>query len=364
MTINDSPLDNDPLISIAEEVPAFSDQEAISIVRERYGLDVTVHSLISERDQNFQLFTAEGQRYVLKIAGRAEPRDVTEFQIEALIHIAGFVAVHGTPINAPEVLETVDGKSLTVIGEPGGEHVARVVSYVDGEPIGDRQPTAALCRNMGVYLAHLGYALRGFEHPGCDQNLLWDVQQALGLRKLLQHIPDNSARLNVERALDDFEQFALPGFTAVRKQVIHSDFNPDNILTDPAQPDIVVGVIDFGDMLTAPLVADVAIAAAYAQPQDGNPLALMAEFLAAYHSVTPLTRHEIDMLFELVKARLCASIVLRYWRASFRERGDPYLEKLLGNKSSEEAFLSRLATIPRENAIQVFRQVCASEDQR
>ena len=247
---------------------------------------------------------------------------------------------------------------------PTGDHIARVVSYVDGEPIGDRQPTAGLCRNMGVYLAHLGNALRDFEHPGCHQKLLWDLQQTLGLRELLLHIPGELFRQEVVRALDDFEKFALPVFRTARRQVIHSDFNPDNVLVDSRQSDIVVGVIDFGDMLEAPLIADVAIGAAYAEPKNGDPLTLIAEFLAGYHSVTGLEQHEIDILFELVKARLCTSIVLRYWRATFREAGDPYLEKLLAGGSSSEAFLSSLAATPREYAIQTFRQVCASEDQR
>jgi len=354
----------DPLALIAEDVPQFRDEEAISIVRERYGLDVSVRSLVSERDQNFQLLTSDGRQFVLKIANTAEPREVTDFQVKALIHIADFVAENGTPISAPEVLMTHGGESQTLLDTPKGQHVARVVSYVEGEPIGDRSPTAGLCRNMGVYLANLGNALRDFEHAGCNQKLLWDLQQALGLRELLVHVPHGSLRQNVVGALDDFETFALPVMRRARRQIIHSDFNPDNILADPNRPDVVVGVIDFGDMLEAPLIADVAIGAAYAHPQNGDPLSLIAGFLAGYHSVTRLEQHEIDILFELVKARLCTSIVLLYWRASFRAEGDPYLEKLMAGGSSSEAFLATLTAIPRENAIQTFRQVCASEDQR
>jgi len=350
----------DPLAVIAEDTPAFSDDEAISVARDRYGLDVSVRSLVSERDQNFHLWASDGQQYVLKIANLTELREVTDFQIKGLIHIADHVATHGTPINVPIVLDTLDGASHTMLSATGGEHVARIVSFVDGVPIGDRQPTAKLCRNMGTYLAHLGIALRDFEHSGSSQVLLWDLQQALSLRDLLEHIPKESVRQNVTEALNGFEEFALPNFSEVRRQVIHGDFNPDNVLTDPALPDEVVGVIDFGDMLVAPLVADVAIGVSYAQPPDGDPLALIAEFLAAYHGVTPLTLHEIDMLFELLKARICASIAILCWRASFREAGDPYLEMILSSDSCAEHFLAQLMAIPREHAIQTFRQVCAS----
>lgn len=353
---------SNPFEAISQSTPTFSDEVAVATARERYGLDVSVRSLVSERDQNFHMLTTDGRQFVLKIANVAEPKEVTDFQIQALIHIASYVTSHGSPISTPEILTTLDGKSHTVLDAPDGQHVARVVSYVEGLPIAERQPSARLCRNMAIYLAHLGKALRDFEHSSSNQTLLWDLQQALALRDLIHHIPTKSDRCNVGQALDDFEEFALPHFAEVRRQVIHSDFNPDNVLTDARNPDVVVGVIDFGDMVTAPLIADVAIGTSYARPRDGNPLALIAEFVAGYHSVTPLTLQEIDLVFDLVKARLCASIAILHWRKSFREPGDPYLEKSLADDFCAEKFLAEMMTIPRENAIQIFRQVCASEE--
>jgi len=354
--------DEDPLAAIAEETPAFRDDEAITLARDHYGLNVRVRSLVSERDQNFHLQVDDGREYVLKIANASELRQVTDFQIEALIHVANYVQEHGTPIEAPAVLRTLDGASQVIVSGLHGEHVARVVSYVAGVPIEDRIPSAKLCRSMGAYLANLGNALRDFNHPGSEQSLLWDLQQALRLRDLLEFIPTDSVKRNVVAALNDFEKFALPEFPLLRRQVIHSDFNPDNILTDVADPDTVAGVIDFGDMLMAPLVADVAIGASYARPKDGDPLALIAEFIVGYHRVTPLVQREIDILFELIKARLCASIAILYWRASFRDPDDPYLEKLLNSESFAEHYLAQLAGIPRQNAMQIFRQVCVSAD--
>jgi Ser/Thr protein kinase RdoA (MazF antagonist) len=356
--------EKDPLAAIAEETPAFADDQAVAVALDCYGLQVSVRSLVSERDQNFHLLSSDGGEYVLKIANLSESREVTDFQIKALVHIAQQVKRREMPIRTPVIINTVDGASHVLMNGAGGEHVARVVSYLDGMPLGSRVPSERLCRNMGAYLAHLGAALRDFSHAGSEQSLLWDVQQALHLRDLLEFIPTDSVRRDVANALNDFEEFALPEFPLLRRQVIHNDFNPDNILTNATDPDVVAGVIDFGDMLLAPLVADVAIGASYARPRNGDLLALIAEFLRGYHRVTPLDRREVDMLFELIKARLCASIAILYWRASFRDPGDPYLEKLLNAESFAEHYLAQLANVPRENARQVFRQVCASEDQR
>lgn len=350
----------DPQTSIAEKTPTLSNANAIALVRKHYGLDVSVQPLVSERDQNFEMRSSDGQRYVLKIASSAEVRDVTFFQIGALLHIAKFAEKYNSPVNAPEVVLTRRGETHTIIDVNGRSHVARVVSYVDGLPVGERAPSPLLCRNMGSYLAHLGQALRNFKHPGSQQSLLWDVQQALQLRDLVSYIPKDDVRADINRSLDDFERFAWPELPTLRRQVIHSDFNPDNVLTSAKEPDAVAGVIDFGDMLEAPLIADLAIAASYLRPVEGDPLALIAECIAGYSGVTPLQPAELAILFELIRARLCASIVILYWRASFRDATDPYLGKLLDAESFAETFLARLNLLPRANVRQTFEQVCAS----
>lgn len=350
----------DPLAAIAAVTPAFSDEKAIEIARDVYGLNVSATSLVSERDQNFQLRTPSGEQFVLKIANAAEDPAVTDFQIEALLHIRRYVEAHASPIKTPTVLPTLAGETHVSLRADKQTHVARVLSYIAGVPVGDRTPSPQLSRNQGVYLANLGRALGEFKHAGCHQALLWDIQQALQLRELTKHILRAAVHADVITALNDFERFAWPKFASLRRQVVHSDFNPDNVLVDAASSDEVVGVIDFGDMLQAPLIADVAIAASYARPDGGDPLTLIAELVAGYASVTPLLQDEIEILFELVKARLCASIVLLYWRASFRDADDPYLEKIMAGELFSEQFLSRLVSIPRDHAIQVFRQVHAS----
>jgi len=350
----------DPLAVIAEEQPEVGEERVRQAVREQYGLEASLRPLVSERDQNFLLETAAGPRYVLKIANTAEDPVVTDFQIQALLHIERAVDEHGIPIAAPRVLLTQDGSTHFILETETGHYIARVVSFIEGIPLGERVPSPALARDMGRFLAHLGRALVDFSHPGSGHSLLWDVQHALRLRPLIAHVPDPEAAHAVSAALDDSERFAAPQLASLRRQVIHSDFNPDNVVIESADPDKVAGVIDFGDMLEAPLVADVAIGASYVRTKAGDPLALMAEFVAAYHDVTPLTKAEIDILFELIQVRLSASVVILDWRASLRGDDDPYLQKTVVDEASARNVLCRLRELPRENARRTFRQVCAS----
>jgi Ser/Thr protein kinase RdoA (MazF antagonist) len=353
-------VDSDPLAVIAQVQPRISDALAVETIKARYGLDVSVSSLVSERDQNFVLRTSEGPEYVFKIANAAEDPAVTDFQVKALLHIENIVTELGIPVVAPTILRTLDGADQFVLEAPDGHYVSRVVSFIAGVPLAERIASPALARDMGTFLAYLGIALRDYSHPGSGHSLLWDLEEALRLRELVQFVRDRESAAAVTSALDDFEQFALPSLAGFRRQVIHNDFNADNVVIESADPDKVAGVIDFGDMLAGPLIADVAIGASYLRSVSGDPLLLMAEFLSAYHRVTALTVDEIDVLFELIQARLCGSVAIMEWRASMRGDDDPYLQKLTDNDASASRALQRLREIPRESARRVFREVCAS----
>lgn len=352
---------SDPLDVIACEPPSFSAAEAERLAADHYDLDVTATTLVSERDQNFRLDANDGRRFVLKITNVVEDALVTDFQIAALRHIEKYGERHTLPLSVPQIVPSRDGRlRITAIAADGARHSVRLVTWVAGVPLGDDEVTVSLAQRLGASLAHLGRALSGFRHAGGDQVLLWDLQQALELRNLLTHIPDATVRADVERGLNEFEEMAYPVLPSLRRQVIHSDFNPDNVMLDADNPDKVAGVIDFGDMLESPLIADVAIGASYMRPREGNPLALIVEFIAAYHGVTPLTVQEVDILVPLIKARLAASVSILHWRVAARAADDPYLSKLLESESGAAIFLRRLHEYPAGSAQQTLRQVCAS----
>ena len=352
----------DPFAVIEIEPPELPDSDILQVLRDQYGLAVRLEALLGERDQNFRLRCEDGRDFVLKIANPAEDRLATEFQIEALLHLEEYQASHDCPVGVPRILRTLDGRPSIDIASAGKEYLARVMTFLRGRPLGDTPPSPLLCRRLGSSLAHLGRALRDFQHPGSGHGLLWDMQQALELRKILEHVPRPQLRQDIAKTLDEFEAFALPRFSELRSQVIHSDLNPDNVLVDVEDPEEVAGIIDFGDMLKAPLIVDVAIGASYMRVLDGDPLSKIAEFLSAYHKVTPLDLAEIDLLFDLIKTRLAATVTILSWRVTLRGAEDPYLRDVLASEGNAAKFLKILLGMPREHARRVFRQVCASAD--
>ncbi|MBF9233311.1 phosphotransferase [Microvirga alba] len=330
--------------------------EAEVLAREHYGLSAIAHPLSSERDQNFHLKAEDGRDYVLKITHPAEDRRVSDMQTQALLHAASV----NPDLPIQHVVRARNGQpelSLPFSGD-SAIRVVRIVTFTQGEPLHKVQRTSAQRRDLGRSLARLGLALRGFFHPAAGHDLLWDLKQASRVREILVHIQDSGRRALATRFLDNFEHHALPLLPGLRAQVIHNDLNPHNVLVRPDDHDRVAGILDFGDLVHAPLICDVAVAAAYQLSEVGNPLEAAVDFVAAYHAVAPLERAEIDLLFDLIATRLVLIVAISGWRASTHPENRDYI---LRNNPAAWSGLERLAGLSRQEAQAFLRRACDME---
>ena len=348
----------DPFEVLIAEPPHFPDEYVQRLLAERWAISGSVRSLLSERDQNFKVTDSSGTEYVLKIANPCEERLVTDFQVKALQHIER----RDPSIRVPRVHLTVDGEDGFEIHEEGKVYFVRLVSYLAGQPFEKVAVSNAYRFNLGAHLAALGIALRDFEHPGSSHALLWDMTHALELRSLLQHIADPDVKREVGGVLDVFASDIEPVLPKLRSQVIHNDLNPANALVNPADPDAVAGIIDFGDMVYSPLVFDVAVAAAYHRSFGDQPLELLCHFVRGYHSVCPLEDREIEILFGLLKTRLSMTVAILHWRASRKGPDDPYLGAALEGESNAASFLMHLRDVTPKQALEAFAGACSSAD--
>ena len=335
----------DPLDVIATPSPAVPEPAVLELLSQEYGFSGELTPLVSERDQNFRFETADDQVLVVKIANAAEPELVTDFQIQALIHLQSSACA----VKVPRMVPTKAGEVSTRIDCDDSSYLLRLVSYLPGRPLEGTLPGPQLAYALGQSLAQLDAALSDFEHPGQSQVLLWDMQRANELRGLMQHVNEPDLQALVRACLDRFEQTAMPAFESLRSQVIHNDLNPGNVLVEDAGLPSIAGVIDFGDMIRAPLIVDVAIAASYLRSIDDS-LESTRAFVAGFDSVTPLEDIERALLFDLICMRLATTITILHWRQSVRSSRDPYLQKALQEKSSER-FLRHIISVQRDGFI-------------
>ena len=319
-------------------VPVASIYEAVS---QQFGLRGTYSALVSERDQNFLLQTTDGDQYVVKISSPAEAKIVSDFQIAALRHLEKY-----DNVRVPRVIRTLDGRLFGSVPDDGKTYRLRLTNYLAGDLLASLPLDRELMHDFGSKLASLDTGLERFCHEGELPVILWDLQRAGELRALLNHIDDATFRAQVTSVIDDFETLVAPRLSTLRVQVIHGDANPENVLIEPGSRR-VSGFIDFGDMIRAPLVFDVAIAAAYLRAEDTAPLRLIVPFVAGYCSVQPLEPVELSLLFDLVRARLATTITLLHWRLCARDKDDPYRQKTLDREAGASAFLAALDRLGR-----------------
>ncbi len=289
--------------------------EAEALARELFGVDGRAEQLTSERDLNFRVRTAGGAQYVLKIANAAEPEASILFQNRALRHLES--ADPGLP--APRVVATRDGQDCARVDGC----LTRLLTWLEGPLMHQRPRTRAMRRALGEMHARLHAALAGLAAPVEAEPLLWDLQHAAQLEPLLAHIPSDRRHL-VERALERFKTRVAPVLGDLPAQVVHNDLNPHNVIVSE-NGDAVAGVIDFGDMVYAPRICDVAVAAAYHVRRDGDPFTDIAEYVSAYHAASPLTADERHVLTDLVVSRMAMSTLISTWRAALHPDNSEYI---------------------------------------
>lgn len=325
--------------------PDLSDAQVTALLAQHYRLSGDLKRLTSERDLNLWL-EAGARRYVVKFANRAEPRAVTDFQTAALLHLEG----KGLPV--PRVIRTTTGRSE--VETPHG--LLRVLTYLEGMPLHLAPHTDAQRAAMGAMAARISLGLQGFDHPGADHVLQWDIKQASALRPLLVHVPVDLRGL-CSATLDRFDAQVLPRLADCRWQVVHNDLNPHNVLVDETSPDQIAGVLDFGDMVRTPLVCDLGVAAAY-QIDPAAPLESLVCFTAAYHQTLPLTALELSLVPDLTAARMLTTLCITSWRAAKYPENAAYI---LRNFPSARAGLVALADLPRDDVTRALTRACPME---
>ncbi|MBC9246337.1 phosphotransferase [Paracoccus sp. 11-3] len=311
---------------------------AARIAALHYGIDATATRLGGERDLNFHL-TGRAGEYVLKCCHPAETRAEADLQTAALAHLAD----HAPDLPVPAGIATMDGASLA---QADGVTI-RVLSWLPGMPLYRTASTPALRHSIGQTLARLDLGLQGLFHPAGRRRLIWDLQHFPELEAHLHLVEPPEHRDLAARALDEFRSRVLPVWADLRRQIIHNDFNPHNILVGGATHDQVTGIIDFGDMIEGPLVQDLAVALAYHPDVDDQPLGAIRQVLSAFTSILPLTEAELDVLREMIAARRAMTLITSAWLSARNPDNRDYLTR---NVPTALTGLRQLYALPPDRA--------------
>lgn len=349
-------------MTLLNYTPRLSAESASQLVLQLYGISATASPLPSERDQNFLLLAKSGEKFVFKIANSTEDELMLEAQQQAMTLISA-----ETPV-CPRVVPTLTGETIAhVHSENDQKHFVWLITYLDGIPFGEaRHHSDELLQKLGRCLGRVDRALTGFDHPAIHRDFHWDLANGLReVRKYESRIADNSMRQLVNKIADEFERDTAPILPQLRRSAIHNDANDYNVLVGGgddlySRNQQITGLVDFGDMVFSHMVADLAIAIAYAVLDKPDPLATAAQIVAGYYAENPLTETEFAALFGLVKLRLCVSVCM----AAHQQQQRPQDEYLTISQKPICNTLPRLAAIHPRFAEMAFRISVASESKR
>ena len=320
------------------------------LLLERYGIRAGARRLAGEKDDNFAVTVNGGARYVLKISHPDEDMAVVRFQRDALRHM-----VREDPeLRVPLVIPTLDGAfECQAEVRDGPPRIVRLLTFIEGAMLHETRPSSRQDRALGVFLARLGLALRTFDTPDPRATHLWDLKQLLNSRQLIAHLSDPRSRAQVETAYDDFELHVAAQLPSLRAQPIHNDMNPWNVVIDPTDPAVVAGVIDFGDMVHGPLACDAAVGAAYRGSSNEHPLAGASRFIKGYANICPLEPAEVDIMPDLIRARLAMVINIGNWQALLEPENSGYALRLQAQVTQT---LDRLSSVRRDEGRRLMHE--------
>jgi Ser/Thr protein kinase RdoA (MazF antagonist) len=284
---------------------ALSEAEVVEVVQKHFGFAVSDQAALGgEVDQNICVTDPDGRRYLLKISAATDTDIVTVHWYEqVLCHLEA---------TAPEVplqrlLPTTSGELCAVENTHRDDLFVRLLTWLPGTALADHNGHSdELLTEIGRTAGLLTEALSSMAEPKPQPTHDWDMLRA---RSVIKHgigsITDPANRANVETVMAWYDTIE-PLFADLPRSVTHQDLNDSNILatTDESGRQRITGVLDINDSLFTIRVAELAVAAAYAIVRKADPLHAIATVVAGFNSVTPLTDHELAVVFPLAAARL------------------------------------------------------------
>ena len=203
---------------------------------------------------------------------------------------------------------TKEGRYLVPYEKDGISKLFRVVSFLEGDFLAEAEQNESLIKSLGSFLADLDKALLDVNETAIRaKHDYWDLQYFLSNENLTGHIQDPARRKIVEHYFLQYKEQVLPQIEGLRKSTIHNDANDWNVLVDGAR---ISGIIDFGDMAYSPLIHEIVIAMTYVMLDKKDPVKTGTLLLQSYHDRLPLEEKEIDLIYYLIAARMCTSVVL------------------------------------------------------
>lgn len=321
-------------------------EEVSALIYSAYGVHAArLTPMQSELSAVYRADLVDGRKFAFK----ALHYTPDAFQA-SLWRVNAMELLHHKGIPTGRTLISVEGQALQPAQSSLGKIMMHMGEWLDGEPLEDVDATENLMRAVGASSANVALLLQSFPKPPVCISHPWELTRTgETLAESLPSIQDQSIRNLVEAASDRFHRNVEPHLASLPHAVVHHDLHDSNLLVDSRSYSIT-GVLDFGDMVWGPRVAELAVTAAYGGRAAADPIAAYLQIVDGWGTLLPISRPEAEVLLDASVARLAVN--LSVWNArGTSDRGDYARSRSVRSERTLRALLL-------EDSSRLTEQIC------
>ena len=308
---------------------------------------IKLSRLNSERDVNLLIKGAGSKQYVVKIANPKESLAQLEYQDLLINHLRQSIQLRNI---YPEIFH----KKILFYKDRNERGCAvRILTYIEGDMYAKSKNSDDTEKSLGKLLALQSNQLQSFIKNQAIRSFEWDPSDIRWTKKFI-NLFKGANRNIIKNTIDEHEKFVFKNIKNLKHAVTHGDPNDYNIVVKKEK---IIGFIDFGDSIYAPVINDLAISLSYALMGNKNLYKSLQNIVGTYNEFYKLSDQDIYSLLALIKSRLVITLVM----AAKQRKKYPDNKYLSISENNAWGLIYKLDKVDPYFFIAVIRDICNSE---
>jgi len=262
--------------------------------------NLSLNVLNSERDKNYLIKVNKKSLYVLKISNPLESKNFLEMQDFLLTNLNSRASIKDF---IPKKIHS----TLNIYkDEIGRSCYVRILSYIEGQIYAKSKSSKELELSLGSLLGNLSKELQNLGHASSFRKFEWDPSSIDWIKKDT-NLFKGKRKTIIKNNFQEYKYFVKKNKNNLLFSLTHGDANNYNLVVKNNK---VIGLLDFGDMIFAPTINDLAITLSYALMNKSDLYSPLKNIILSYHNIFSITFDEFFSLMSLVKSRLTITVIM------------------------------------------------------
>ena len=328
--------------------PKIKKNDLVKWLRQNYTLfshyKFSLKELNSERDINYLISLDNKKKYIIKISNTLESKEILKLQDFVLSTLNKRSSIKKI------IPKKIHNKILTYTDASNSKCFVRILSYIEGKLYANYKNSSELEISLGTYLGILSNELKNIGHPSSFRKFEWDPSTIEWTKKYINLFKSKKKEI-LKKNYNEFIKFVQKNKTHLRYSLTHGDPNNYNLVVSNNE---IIGLLDYGDMVYAPTINDLAISLSYALMNKKNFYNTLKNLITNYHNKFSINFAETLSLMSLVKSRLTITVIM----AEIQIKKFPKNKYILISKKDAWNLLYRLDKIDIYSFIYLIRDLC------